>query len=71
MDTKFEIAVERTAASLEKMGIAAAKHTGDAFWIIRALEGLLERAKNQNLAKATQQIEESIKKVNEALSKLK
>lgn len=67
---RFEIAIESAATSLEKIGIAAAKDKfGDTVLIAWALERLLERAKNQNLAKAIQQIEECIKKVNEALNK--
>ncbi len=67
---RFEIAIESAATSLEKIGIAAAKDKfGDTVLIAWALERLIERAKNQNLAKAIQQIEECIKKVNEALNK--
>lgn len=67
---RFEIGIEYAVESLEKIGINVAKHkSGNAILIISHLEILLERAKKQNLSKATQQIEDCIKKVNEAQSK--
>jgi len=69
---KFEIATIEAILRLEKVGVAAAEHELDATdFAIRALEDILEiTKKDQNLVKATQQIEESIKKINETVSKL-
>lgn len=67
---RFEVGIESAAESLEKVGLSSATHnTDNAVWVTWALERLLERVKTQNLTKATQQIEECIKKINETLGK--
>ena len=67
---EFEIATEIAVSAvheLEKVGIAAAEHRLDAATLaIWALEGLLKIDKNH--IKVTQQIEESLKNLNKALS---
>ncbi len=66
-----EIATEIAVGAvreLEKVGIAASEsRLGAETLVIWALESLLERAKNQNRVKVTQQIEESLKNLNNAL----
>jgi len=64
---RFEVGIESAVVSLEEVGLASAMHNQDnAVVVTQALERLLEGVKTRNLTKVTQQIEDCIKKINEA-----